>query len=44
MSIKQLKNSFKKQDEKDPKAIIIIREQTKKTVVEILGKEDTKTI
>ncbi|WP_127715133.1 ATPase, T2SS/T4P/T4SS family [Halobacteriovorax sp. HLS] len=35
-----LKNS----DDGDPKAAIIMREQTKKMVVELLGKEDTKTI
>jgi septum site-determining protein MinD len=35
-----LKNS----DDNDPKAAIIMREQTKKMVVELLGKEDTKTI
>jgi len=35
---------LKKQDENDPKAKIILREQTKKMVVELLGKEDTKTI
>src|SRR5690606_18634512 len=33
---------FKKQDDNDPKAKIILREQTKKMVVELLGKEDTK--
>jgi septum site-determining protein MinD len=35
---------FKKQDNNDPKAKIILREQTKKMVVELLGKEDTKNI
>ncbi len=35
-----LKNS----DDNDPKASIIMREQTKKMVVELLGKEDTKSI
>jgi pilus assembly protein CpaF len=35
---------LKKQDENDPKAKIILREQTKKMVVELLGKEDTKSI
>jgi septum site-determining protein MinD len=35
---------LKKQDDNDPKAKIILREQTKKMVVELLGKEDTKTI
>lgn len=35
---------FKKQDDSDPKAKIILREQTKKMVVELLGKEDTKNI
>ncbi len=33
-----------KSDEDDPKAKIIIREKTKKLVVELLGKEDTKGI
>ena len=31
-------------DSKDPKAQIILREETKKLVVDILGKEDTKGI
>ncbi len=35
---------LKKQDENDPKAKIILREQTKKMVVELLGKEDTKSV
>ncbi|OUR93110.1 hypothetical protein A9Q84_21650 [Halobacteriovorax marinus] len=35
-----LKNS----DDNDPKAAIIMREQTKKMVVELLSKEDTKSI
>ncbi len=35
---------LKKQDDNDPKAKIILREQTKKMVVELLGKEDTKSI
>jgi pilus assembly protein CpaF len=35
---------LKKSDDNDPKAKIILREQTKKVVVELLGKEDTKTI
>ena len=35
---------LKKQDENDPKAKIILREQTKKMVVELLGKEDIKNI
>jgi pilus assembly protein CpaF len=35
---------LKKQDGNDPKAKIILREQTKKMVVELLGKEDTKNI
>ncbi len=35
---------LKKQDDNDPKAKIILREQTKKTVVDLLGKEDTKAI
>lgn len=35
---------LKKQDDSDPKAKIILREQTKKMVVELLGKEDTKAI
>lgn len=35
---------LKKTDNDDPKAMIILREQTKKMVVEILNKEDTKGI
>jgi pilus assembly protein CpaF len=35
---------MKKQDDSDPKAKIILREKTKKLVVELLGKEDTKGI
>lgn len=35
---------LKKSDDNDPKAQIILREQTKKKVVELLNKEDTKTI
>lgn len=35
---------MKKQDDSDPKAQIILREKTKKMVVELLGKEDTKGI
>lgn len=35
---------LKKQDKDDPKAQVILREQTKKLVVEILNKEDTKGI
>lgn len=35
---------MKKQDDNDPKAKIILREKTKKLVVELLGKEDTKGI
>ena len=35
---------LKKQDDNDPKAKIILREQTKKMVVELLGKEDTKSV
>jgi septum site-determining protein MinD len=35
---------MKKQDENDPKAVIILREKTKKLVVELLGKEDTKSV
>lgn len=35
---------LKKQDDNDPKAKIILREQTKKMVVELLGKEDIKNI
>jgi pilus assembly protein CpaF len=35
---------LKKQDDNDPKAKIILREQTKKMVVELLGKEDTKIV
>lgn len=34
----------KSSDSDDPKAQIILKEQTKKLVVELLGKEDTKTI
>lgn len=33
---------LKKQNDSDPKAVIIMREQTKKKVVDLLGKEDTK--
>lgn len=35
---------MKKNDDNDPKAKIILREQTKKLVVELLNKEDTKGI
>ena len=35
---------FKKQDDKDPKAQIILREKTKKLIVELVEKEDTKGI
>lgn len=35
---------MKKQDDNDPKAKIILREKTKKLVVELLGKEDTKAL
>ena len=35
---------MKKQDDSDPKAQIILREKTKKLVVELLDKEDTKTL
>ena len=35
---------IKEGDDKDPKAQIILREKTKKLVVELLGKEDTKGI
>lgn len=35
---------LKKQDDNDPRAKIILREQTKKMVVDLLGKEDTKTV
>ena len=35
---------MKKQDDSDPKAQIILREKTKKLVVELLGKEDAKGI
>lgn len=35
---------LKKSDDNDPKAQIILREQTKKLVVELLNKEDTKAI
>lgn len=34
----------KESDEKDPKAKIIVRQQTKKKVVDLLGKEDTRGI
>ena len=35
---------LKKSDDNDPKAVIILKEQTKKVVVDLLGKEDTKSI
>ncbi len=35
---------LKKSDDNDPKAVIILKEQTKKVVVELLGKEDTKGV
>ena len=35
---------LKKTDDSDPKAQIILREQTKKMVVELLNKEDTKSV
>lgn len=35
---------MKKQDDSDPKAVIILREKTKKLVVELLGKEDAKGV
>ncbi len=35
---------MKKQDDSDPRAQIILREKTKKLVVELLGKEDAKGI
>jgi pilus assembly protein CpaF len=35
---------LKKADDNDPKAQIILKEQTKKVVVDLLGKEDTKSI
>lgn len=35
---------LKKGDDNDPKAQIILKEQTKKVVVELLSKEDTKSI
>ncbi len=35
---------MKKSDDSDPKAKVILREQTKKLVVELLNKEDTKGI
>ena len=35
---------LKESNENDPKAITIMREQTKKVVVQLLGKEDTKAI
>ncbi len=35
---------LKKSDDNDPKAQIILKEQTKKVVVDLLGKEDTKGV
>ena len=35
---------LKKSDDKDPKAKVILREKTKKIVVELLNKEDTKQV
>ncbi len=35
---------FKKQDDKDPKAQTILREKTKKLVIDLIEKEDTKGI
>lgn len=35
---------LKKADDNDPKAQIILKEQTKKVVVDLLGKEDTKAV
>jgi septum site-determining protein MinD len=35
---------MKKADDNDPKALIILKEQTKKVVVDLLAKEDTKGI
>ncbi len=35
---------LKKTDDSDPKAQVILREQTKKMVVELLNKEDTKSV
>jgi pilus assembly protein CpaF len=35
---------MKKADESDPKAMIILKEQTKKVVVDLLSKEDTKGV
>lgn len=35
---------LKKQDDSDPRAKIILREQTKKIIVDLLGKEDTKSV
>lgn len=35
---------LKKTDDSDPKAQVILREQTKKMVVELLNKEDTKAV
>ena len=35
---------LKKQDDSDPRAKLILREQTKKLVVELLSKEDTKGV
>ena len=35
---------LKKEDENDPKALLILREKTKKVVVDLLNKEDTKSV
>ena len=35
---------LKKEDDNDPKALLILREKTKKVVVDMLNKEDTKGI
>ncbi len=35
---------LKKQDDNDPRARIILREQTKKMIVDLLGKEDTRAV
>jgi len=35
---------LKKEDENDPKALLILREKTKKVVVDMLNKEDTKGV
>lgn len=42
--VEEMEMDQKKQEDSDPKAKLILREQTKKIVVELLGKEDTKNI